>query len=81
MKAPLFMIGARIRIRRGPVPIDPAMIGRTGFVVRTEPYEPDKIGVVLDGDEEEREFLASEVQALSKAEAAPSIRAQTNPTS
>jgi hypothetical protein len=61
MRAPLFAIGTRVRIRRGSLPIDSGLLGRTGLVVRTEPYEPDKFGIVLDGEEREREFAEREV--------------------
>lgn len=53
--------GTRIVIRRGRMPLDSALIGRTGTVVELSEYRPGRYGVVLDGEEQTREFREDEL--------------------
>ena len=57
--------GTRVRVRRGRYPIDPATLGRTGLVVGTDEYRPERYGVVLDGDSERLEFDEDELEPLA----------------
>ncbi len=49
MRTARYPQGTRVRIRRGRFPLDPALEGRTGVVVRLDPYRPDLYGVLVDG--------------------------------
>lgn len=62
MKAILYPQGTRVRVRRGPFPIDGQMIGRTGVVVAISDYRPDMLGIILDGESELREFSELELE-------------------
>jgi hypothetical protein len=57
--------GTRVRIRRGRYPLDAALIGRTGLVVQTDDYRPQRYGVVLDEETEQREFHEDEFEPLT----------------
>lgn len=57
--------GTRVRVRRGRYPIDPAVVGRTGLVVGTDEYRPERYGVVLDGQSEQLEFHEDELEPLA----------------
>ena len=57
--------GTRVRVRRGRYPIDPAMVGRAGLVVATDDYRPERYGVVLDEETEQREFHEDELEPLT----------------
>ena len=50
-----------VKIRRGRMPLDPAFVGRTGTVVELSDYRPGRYGVVLDGEEQTREFREDEL--------------------
>lgn len=63
--------GARVRIRRGPMPSDPTLVGRSGVVVLSSPYDPRKVEVALDGDPEIRSFAPAELEQVSGPEALP----------
>jgi hypothetical protein len=54
--------GTRIEIRRGSMPMDPALVGRTGTVVELSDYRPGRYGVVLDGEDRTREFREDELR-------------------
>jgi hypothetical protein len=56
--------GTRVRVRRGDVPADPALVGREGMVVVNSPYRPHMVEVALDGDSEIRVFAPAEVEVL-----------------
>jgi hypothetical protein len=58
--------GTRVRVQRGPVPQDPAVTGRTGVVVSASEYQPESLGVVLDGDREIRFFMPSELAVVEQ---------------
>jgi hypothetical protein len=62
-----FSQGTRVRVRRGRFPMDPALIGRTGLIVETDDYRPQRYGVVLDEEEEVREFAEDELEPLVDA--------------
>ncbi len=57
--------GTRVRVRRGRFPIDPALVGREGLVVFLDDYRPGRYGVVLDGEEERRDFAEDELERAS----------------
>lgn len=62
MKAILYPLGTRVRVRRGPFPIDGSLVGRTGVVVAISDYRPELYGVVLDGETGRREFSEFELE-------------------
>ncbi|MSR36220.1 MAG: hypothetical protein EXR95_06180 [Gemmatimonadetes bacterium] len=62
-----FAQGTRVRVRRGRFPMDPALIGRTGLIVGTDDYRPERYGVVLDEEEEVRELNEDELEPLGDA--------------
>jgi hypothetical protein len=53
--------GTRVRIRRGPFPADPGLVGRHGTVVHASPYQPHKVDVTLDGEDRIRAFAPAEL--------------------
>jgi hypothetical protein len=59
-----FSQGTRVNVRRGRWPMDPALIGRTGLIVETDDYRPQRYGVVLDEEDEVREFAEDELEPL-----------------
>jgi hypothetical protein len=62
MKISLFPQGTRVRIRKGPLPLDPALEGRTGLVLGHDRAVPDKVSVQLDGEPRIRAFLDDELE-------------------
>lgn len=56
-----FPVGTRVRVHRGRVPIDPALIGREGLVLRHDPSIPTKVGVQLDGEAQIHTFNDDEL--------------------
>jgi len=56
--------GTRVRIQRGMLPLDPAVIGRVGTVVDSSEYRAHCYGVALDGDQEVRYFAVDEVEVV-----------------
>lgn len=77
MTVPIAIIpmGARVRVKRGPMPADPALLGRTGMVVQASEYEPARYGVTLDGESQVRVFSLGELE-LVQFEALPPERQQ-----
>lgn len=63
--------GTRVRIRRGTLPSDPALLGREGLVVANSQYDPRKVEVVLDGDPQIRSFVPAELDLLTGPDALP----------
>ncbi len=63
---PAFPQGTRVRVRRGEFPIDPAVVGREGVVVRASAYQESRAGVQLDGESEVRFFGAAELEELER---------------
>ena len=53
--------GTRVRIRRGPLPLEPGVVGRTGSIVEANEY---RYGVVLDGEAEVRYFAPAELEVI-----------------
>jgi hypothetical protein len=61
---PILPEGTRIRVRRGSVPQDPAVIGRTGMVVHATEYRDNAVGVVLDGEQGVRWLTPGELEVI-----------------
>lgn len=59
----VFPRGSRVRVRRGSLPLDPAVVGRAGLVVEASEYAPHRYGVVLDGDPTLQFFAPAELEA------------------
>jgi hypothetical protein len=57
--------GTRVRVRRGRYPLDSALVGRTGLVVETDDYRPQRYGVVLDEETDQREFHEDELEPIT----------------
>ncbi|NIP60075.1 MAG: hypothetical protein GWM92_11620 [Gemmatimonadetes bacterium] len=68
-----------MRVKRGRFPMDPALVGRSGLVVQVDDYRPERFGVVLDGEEEVRDFAEDELEAVERAGELEE-RADTGPT-
>ena len=66
MTVPIAVIpmGARVRVRQGPLPTDPALIGRTGTVVESSEYSAARYGVALDGEPQVRVFGLGELEIV-----------------
>jgi hypothetical protein len=62
----LIPVGARVRIRRGQVPADGALLGRTGTVVDASEYAQARFGIALDGEVEIRVFGLDELDVLER---------------
>lgn len=71
---PLFSEGTRVEVQRGEVPIDPAIVGRVGTVIKASPYAINSYGVMLDGDEDLHYFSYSELRATDRPALAPARR-------
>ncbi len=56
--------GTRVRIRRGPLPLEPGVVGRTGSIVEANEYRAHRDGVVLDGEAEVRYFAPAELEVI-----------------
>lgn len=54
--------GARVKIKQGPFPQDPALLGRTGTVVNASEYQTQNVGVALDNSTEVRYFTPHELE-------------------
>lgn len=65
--APIFLQGARVRVKRGRFPMDPDLTGREGLVVEMDDHRPQRYGVVLDGEETLRDFAEDELEAVASA--------------
>ncbi|MBT8338276.1 MAG: hypothetical protein KJO11_16935 [Gemmatimonadetes bacterium] len=65
LHVPIHPEGTRIEIRRGRMPLDSALVGRTGTVVELSDYRPGRYGVVLDGEEQIREFREDELHRIA----------------
>ena len=69
----LLPIGARVRVKRGVLPTDQTLIGKTGTVVSASEYQTNAYGVVLDGEKDVRMFSPSELE-ITEMEALPPER-------
>lgn len=57
--------GTRVKVRRSNLPIDPAVVGRSGTVVAASPYHAHRLGVVLDGETLPRQFRRTELEVVA----------------
>jgi hypothetical protein len=58
--------GTRVEVQRGALPIAAEVIGRPGTVVELSDYRPGRYGVVLDGEEQVREFREDELARIAR---------------
>lgn len=59
--------GSRIRVRQGTAfPQEKNTLGRTGTVVSISEYQPQSVGVVLDGSTDVHYFAPQELEVLSE---------------
>ena len=70
---PLLPDGSRVQVKRGVLPADPGLIGRTGTVIGASEYQTHAYAVVLDGEREARVFSPTELQIV-EAEPLPPER-------
>lgn len=66
--------GTRVRIRRGALPLDGALVGRTGTVVETSAYHAHRYGVVLDGAQEKLMLAPTELEVVESPPLVPPDR-------
>jgi hypothetical protein len=64
MKAFLYAPGTRVTVVRGPFPVNPSLLGRSGVVVETDEYRPQRYGVQLDDESRVRDFHEDELEPL-----------------
>jgi hypothetical protein len=57
--------GTRVKVRRGTLPQDPAVLGRAGSVVVATEYRDEALGVVLDGESALRYFTPGELEVVT----------------
>ena len=55
-----------VRVRRGALPLDPSVIGRTGTVADTSEYRAQSYGVILDDEVEIRYFAPDELEVIEE---------------
>jgi hypothetical protein len=67
--------GTRVKVIRGSVPQDPAVLGRSGTVIAASEYYPQSVGVVLDGESAPRYFLRAELEKLEPEQLPPERQA------
>jgi hypothetical protein len=67
MSVPIAVLpeGTRVRVRRGSLPQDPAVSGRTGVVLAASEYRDQALGVVLDGESATRYFTPGELEVVT----------------
>ena len=56
--------GTRVRIRRGAMPQDARLLGRTGIVVDSSEYRANNYGVLLEGEQQMRMFAPAELDVI-----------------
>ena len=56
--------GTRVRIRRGAMPQDARLVGRTGIVVDSSEYRANNYGVLLEGEQQMRMFAPAELDVI-----------------
>lgn len=68
MSIPLAVLpeGTRVKVRRGSLPQDPAVSGRTGVVTVATEYRDNAAGVVLDGESVVRYFTPGELEVVTQ---------------
>lgn len=64
MKISLYPVGTRVRVRKGRLPLDEALVGRTGLVLLHDHTVGDRVNVQLDGEERLRTFSDDELEAV-----------------
>ena len=57
--------GTRVKVRRGTLPQDSAVVGRPGVVVAASEYRNQALGVVLDGESVTRYFTPGELEVVT----------------
>lgn len=72
----LIPVGARVKVRRGRFPMDPALDGRVGTVVSNSQYTAHQVTVTLDGDPEIRVFAPDELEVVEGPAALPPDHAE-----
>jgi hypothetical protein len=79
----LLQEGTRVKIRRADMPLQSGVVGRTGMVVDSDPYRPNRYGVILDGEVQVRYFAPNELehaeQALVASDEAPARKRLARP--
>lgn len=63
--------GTRVKVRRGSIPQDPALLGRSGVVTVATEYRNHQLGVVLDGESAVRYFTPAELEVVASLPAPP----------
>ena len=63
--------GTRVKVRRGMLPQDPVLTGRTGVVVQASEYRDNALGVVLDGESAQRWFTPGELEVVNRVPLPP----------
>ena len=58
--------GTRVKVTAGQFPQDPALMGKTGTVVAASEYQPERLGVVLEGESVPRYVALSELEVTSE---------------
>ena len=66
--------GTRVKVKHGGRPLDGSIIGRTGIVVESSDYQPDRLGVVLDGESQPRMFGPGELEVTEAVPLLPPDR-------
>ena len=68
MSVPIAVLpeGTRVKVRRGSLPQDPALLGRSGVVVAASEYRNNALGVVLDGDAAVHYFTPGELEVIAQ---------------
>ena len=65
IRIPVLPEGTRVKIKRGALPQDPALLGRGGVVVSASEYRDNSAGVVLDGESAIRWFTPGELEVTA----------------
>ena len=66
--------GTRVKVVQGQFPQDPDVIGRAGTVTSATEYQPQSVGVVLDGESAPRVFARSELEVTKEPPLLPPER-------
>ena len=68
---PLIPEGTRVKVKRGRLPQDPSLTGRTGTVLAASEYRPQALGVILDGEQALRYFMPDELEVTEELSLPP----------
>lgn len=66
MKTFRYTPGIRVKLVRGPFPMDDSSVDRTGVIVETDEYRPRRYGVQLDGETWIRDLHEDELEPLTE---------------